>query len=356
MRIAVYGIAKNEEAHAAGWAASARDADLLVVTDTGSTDGTVGALRSHGVTVHEARIRPWRFDHARNVSLDHVPADVDVCVALDLDERLVPGWRKLLEERWRPTTTLMRYLSVQTWSPDGVPTLTIYGHKAHARHAYRWHYAIHELLRPTGRHEEVICNEYLIHQFQDEQRDRGFYLEMLNELVRTEPEESRYAFYRAMELANRQRFEEAITEAERYFRLESNYDPSERSFVLRCIAWAKKGAGRPADEVIRAFIRAAVEFPHQREPWVGLAAEMASVGNWPNCFAAATNALRIRKPDYSFRIENAAWDGTAERLFLAAGRALGIPDGALGRALEEYSRAEENANPLQILQRTAPVA
>lgn len=37
---------------------------------------------------------------ARNISLDHVPEDVDICVCTDLDELFEPGWRKKLEEAW----------------------------------------------------------------------------------------------------------------------------------------------------------------------------------------------------------------------------------------------------------------
>jgi hypothetical protein len=40
MKIAVYALAKNEQKHCLEWADSCREADLRIVTDTGSTDGT----------------------------------------------------------------------------------------------------------------------------------------------------------------------------------------------------------------------------------------------------------------------------------------------------------------------------
>lgn len=46
MIITVYAIAKNEEKFAARWAASMREADNVVVLDTGSTDGTVEILKA----------------------------------------------------------------------------------------------------------------------------------------------------------------------------------------------------------------------------------------------------------------------------------------------------------------------
>jgi glycosyltransferase involved in cell wall biosynthesis len=75
-KIAVYTMAKNEAEHVGRFAATVRGADRVVVTDTGSTDGTPDLLRDAGIEVHSARIVPWRFDVASNVALAHVPDDV----------------------------------------------------------------------------------------------------------------------------------------------------------------------------------------------------------------------------------------------------------------------------------------
>ena len=93
MKVAVYAIALNESMHVDRLASSAIDADYRVVADTGSTDDTVERLKKAGVTVHKIAIRPWRFDDARNAALALLPADADVCVTMDMDEFLEPGWR-----------------------------------------------------------------------------------------------------------------------------------------------------------------------------------------------------------------------------------------------------------------------
>ena len=41
MKIAIYTIAKNEEQFVEDWYNSAKDADYLLIADTGSTDNTV---------------------------------------------------------------------------------------------------------------------------------------------------------------------------------------------------------------------------------------------------------------------------------------------------------------------------
>lgn len=56
--VAVYAISLNEEQHVRRFLESVREADVLVVADTGSTDGTVAALHERGAQVHRIAIRP----------------------------------------------------------------------------------------------------------------------------------------------------------------------------------------------------------------------------------------------------------------------------------------------------------
>ena len=59
-KIGVYAICKNEEAFVDRWMDSMAEADLIVVTDTGSTDGTVEKLRQRGAIVFVDIVKPWR--------------------------------------------------------------------------------------------------------------------------------------------------------------------------------------------------------------------------------------------------------------------------------------------------------
>ena len=93
MKIVVYAIAKNESSFVDRWMDSMSEADQVVVLDTGSDDGTAERLRARGARVAVEQIIPWRFDRARNRSLELVPEDADVCVCTDLDEVFRPGWR-----------------------------------------------------------------------------------------------------------------------------------------------------------------------------------------------------------------------------------------------------------------------
>ena len=105
-KICVYAICKNEEKFVDRFVESAKEADAIYVLDTGSTDNTVKLLKERGVNVESKKITPWRFDVARNLSLEMVPKDTDICVCLDLDEVIEKGWRKKLEQLVYPITII----------------------------------------------------------------------------------------------------------------------------------------------------------------------------------------------------------------------------------------------------------
>ena len=90
-KIAVYAIAKNEEMFVERFCNSAKDADYIVIADTGSVDNTIAKSKEFTSHVYSISIQPWRFDHARNASLALVPSNADICICLDLDEVLETG-------------------------------------------------------------------------------------------------------------------------------------------------------------------------------------------------------------------------------------------------------------------------
>ena len=124
MKIWVYAISKNERQFCERFMASCAEADGVSVLDTGSEDGTAERLIELGADVGVRKFTPWRFDFARNAALDMVPEDVDVCVSLDLDEVLAPGWRKALEAAWTQGVTRARYTYVWSHAADGADGVT----------------------------------------------------------------------------------------------------------------------------------------------------------------------------------------------------------------------------------------
>ncbi|MDR0406240.1 MAG: glycosyl transferase family 2, partial [Clostridiales bacterium] len=118
-KICVYAICKNEEKFVDRWMDAVSAADLVIVTDTGSEDGTAERLRARGAEVHSAVIAPWRFDDARNTAMAYIPEEMDICVSNDLDEVFDAGWRERLEAAWTDDCTRASYLFTWSYHRDG---------------------------------------------------------------------------------------------------------------------------------------------------------------------------------------------------------------------------------------------
>ena len=87
-KICVYAICKNEIKFVDKWLDNMSEADYIVVLDTGSTDATYEKLKedSRVTVVKQEVITPWRFDVARNKSMELIPKDADILVCTDFDE------------------------------------------------------------------------------------------------------------------------------------------------------------------------------------------------------------------------------------------------------------------------------
>ena len=145
-KVIVYAISKNEEKFVDRWAKSMAEADGIYVCDTGSDDNTVTALRKHNINVKEIKVEPWRFDTARNISLDFVPDDTDICVCTDLDEVFKAGWRKELEKYWTSDTTRAKYEYTWSFDKNGNPSTVFLTEKIHSRKNFKWVHPVHEIL------------------------------------------------------------------------------------------------------------------------------------------------------------------------------------------------------------------
>lgn len=300
MRVAVYSIAKNEAAHVERWAASAADADHIILVDTGSTDNTVEAAEDASVTVHQRRIYPWRFDTARNTALALVPDDVDYCIALDLDEILAPGWRAALEVARREGWTRPRYRYTWSWNADGTPGLVYGGDKIHARHGYTWRHPVHEVITPLADETQGWVS-LEIHHHPDPTKSRAQYLPLLAQSVAEDPDDDRNAYYYARELHFAGQPDQAVMEFHRYLSLPTATWDAERSKAMRYLAQLQP------EQAERWLLKATAEAPHRREPWVDLAQHYHDRGAWALSLAAALRALEVTEQPLEYLCEPDAW-------------------------------------------------
>ena len=239
MKIAVYAISKNEESFVKRFCDSAKDADLILIADTGSNDKTVEKALECGAKVYDICINPWRFDKARDAALALIPRDYDVCISLDLDEVLEPGWRQEIERVWTAETTRLRYKF------DWGCGISFFYEKIHHRNGYYWHHPVHEYPRADGRIKEVYAHTdmLLVSHHPDPTKSRGQYMPLLELAIAEDPHCPRNAFYHARELTFYARWDEAIVALNKYLEMPEATWPNERCYAMRLLgkAYAEKG-------------------------------------------------------------------------------------------------------------------
>jgi glycosyltransferase involved in cell wall biosynthesis len=303
LRVAVYTIALNEEQFVERWFESAKDADYLLIADTGSSDKTVELAKSFGINVISVNIVPWRFDDARNAALAHIPTDIDYCISLDMDEVIVGDWRKQLEECLSDGITRPKYKHIWSWKEDGTPGLEFAYDHIHARKGYRWKHPVHEILQPYGIPEKTAFVEGVeTHHHPDPSKSRSQYLPLLNLAVSEDPHNDRNTYYYARELFFHNQFAESKKQFIKYLAMPTATWNAERSSAMRYIAKCSV-----TEEKEQWLIKAFQEAPNRREPLVDLAKFYYEQKKWDNCLKYSELAIAIKEKPLEYLCEEEAW-------------------------------------------------
>jgi glycosyltransferase involved in cell wall biosynthesis len=304
-KICVYAICKNEESFVDRWMDAVGEADLVVVTDTGSTDNTAEKLRARGAMVYTEKIDPWRFDTARNIAMDHIPEDVDICVSNDLDEVFQPGWREKLENAWLSCHTRARYLFA--WS-QGANGKSFTMEKIHRRHGFRWVHPVHEVLEYTGEDPDstVWVEGMVLVHYPDNSKPRSQYLPLLELSAQENPNDDRVAFWLGREYMYYQKYDACISTLTRYLQLPSALWNEERCAAMRFIASCYQAKGSIENARLWLF-KAIAECPGIREPYLQMARLGYQISDWPLVFYMVHQALQINSKSGSYLFEPETW-------------------------------------------------
>lgn len=327
LKIAVCAIAKNEAHFVPRFCESAKEADLILIADTGSDDGLPKVAKECGAEVHHICITPWRFDLARNAALALLPRDIDIVISLDIDEVLQPGWREEIERVWVPGTTRLRYMF------DWGSGIQFKYEKIFARHGYFFHHPCHEYPVPDGRITEVWADTDMllaVHK-PDPTKSRGQYLDLLKVSVEEDPACPRNAFYYARELSFHSHWQQAIDECNRYLKLPRATWMNERCYAYRVMGRCYSELGNYI-EAERAFHAASMEAPNTREPWCELAMLMYRQQRWAECFAYAMRALQIVNREMVYTVDPEVWGSQPHDLASIAAWHLGINNVSIEQA------------------------
>jgi hypothetical protein len=302
MKIAVYTIALNEAKHVERWAESAKDADYLVILDTGSTDETVSIAKNLDIIVGKKEFYPFKFDEARNAALKLVPNDADWCISMDMDEILLPGWREKLEASIKadPGATIFGYEFINNRLDNGEPGQTLWRQLCHTRRGGRWVWPIHEMYEselpgiPYGR--TTMQMEHL----PDQTKSRGNYLSMLERATREMPRDSRMSFYYGRELFFHRKIDECIAELKRCLTLNPwEFEESESMLML---------AGCEKAHAEQWLLKACAVTPDRREPFVALASLYMQEKRWFPALGMGVRALDMEERNPAYISTPDAWN------------------------------------------------
>lgn len=307
-KVCVYAICKNEESFVDRWMDAVEEADMVVVLDTGSTDNTVEKLKDRGAKVYKEKIEPWRFDVARNLAMDKIPEDIDICVSNDLDEVFEEGWREKLEEKWQLETTRARYTFTWSYHEDGSPNKQFNMEKIHCRKGFKWVHPVHEVLEYSGilQDNSVYIPELVLNHYPDISKPRSQYLPLLELSAKENPFDDRVAFWLGREYMYYDMHDKCISSLESYLKLPTALWDEERSAAMRFIAKSYK---EKKDYVnARSWLyKAIAECQNVREPYIHMARLGYSEDNWPLVFLMITQALKIDNKSGSYLLEPESW-------------------------------------------------
>ncbi len=309
-KVSVYAICKNEEKNIKRWYNSMKEADEIIVLDTGSTDSSINILKKYPkIKLYQQKIIPFRFDKARNISLSYVSKDANICVCTDIDEQFEPGWRIHLEEHWQNDTTRAKYLYNWSFNKKGKPGTTFYLNKIHSRYNYSWINPVHEVLTTSIEEKEILIPNIVLNHHQDYKKSRSSYLPLLELSVKENNQNDRNVHYLGREYMYYKRWDDAIRTLHYHLKLPSSTWKDERCASMRYIAYSYYNKGY-IEESIMWYEKAILESPYLREPYFDLGYLYYEEKDYLNSEKYLKEALTITNKSYTYINEERAWNET----------------------------------------------
>ncbi len=310
--IAVYGIYRNEQKSIERFLDSVQPADEIVLCDTGSDDNTNQIISQYkechpqvNLQIYSICVSPWRFDDARNTALSLVSPTIDLCLALDIDECLMNGWKTHLLSYWEPGYTKYYHKFKTIWSTGN---LAEHWHeRIHARAGYTWKLPIWEILEYNGPEKIKWLPDFWVYHRPVADKPRVNYLPLLEQAVKERPAVWKSWCFLANEYLTAGRYEEARKAVDKALDLET----SDKGYLYKM----KYLIYKAQNQVNLALINLNNMILHlsdRREAYFEKAVYLHQLGRHHEAFISLQEGKKITARIIDYHYNPAAWDNEFE--------------------------------------------
>lgn len=241
-----------------------------------------------------------------------IPNEYDICISLDLDEIMAPGWKEEILKIWNDDIDRLKY--VYNWYIENdIPKISFYADKIHKRNGCKWIYPVHEVLKFDHEEKQIFTDNIVINHYPDREKSRANYLPLLELSVRENPLNDRNMHYLGREYMYYGRWNDAIDTLIKHLRLESATWKDERCASMRFIARCYENLNR-YDEAKMWLEKAINEAPYLRDPYVEMALLEYSLGNYDEVISNCQKALTISGHEKTYINEVFSYDHTINDL------------------------------------------
>ena len=237
-----------------------------------------------------------------------IPEDFDICVSLDLDEVMRPGWKENILKVWNDNTTRLHY--TYNWLiENNVAKISFYSDKIHKRKGAFWVNPVHEIVKFHEPETIVTTDDVIIDHYPDKNKTRKSYLPLLELSIKEDPKNDRNMHYLGREYMYYGKWNDAIDTLIKHLKMKSATWSDERCASMRFIARCYKNLQR-YDEALMWLEKAIKEAPYLRDPYAEIALLYYSLEDYKMVIYYANKALEINYNPKTYINEIFSYDET----------------------------------------------